>query len=60
MLAPEPEPQCTQVIQLSMTAYVLMFFGAGVGWFCLGYFTLHFAGTRRRQPLVIAEVINQN
>ena len=59
MLIPEPEPdfECIQVIQLDITSYILMFFGAGVGWFCLGYFTLKFAEVRGRQPLIIAQSI---
>ena len=59
MISPEPEPQeCTQVIQLNMISYMLLFFGAGVGWFALGYFALKLAETRRRdQPLIIARPI---
>ena len=49
-LEPEPESDCTHVIQLDITSYILMFFGAGVGWLCLGYFTLKFAEVRRRPP----------
>ena len=60
MIYPEPEPECFQVIQLDVTSYVLMFFGAGVGWFCLGYFALKLSEPRRRQPVLIAEVVNQN
>ena len=61
MLIPEPEPEllkCIQVIQLDITSYILMFFGAGVGWFCLGYFALKFAEFKRRQPAIIAQPIN--
>ena len=60
VLIPEPEPEleCIEVIQLDITSYILMFFGAGVGWFCLGYFTLKFAEFKRRQPAIIAQPIN--
>ena len=61
MLIPEPEPElleCIQVIQLDITSYILMFFGAGVGWFCLGYFALKFAEFKRRQPAIIAQPIS--
>ena len=60
VLIPEPEPEfkCTEVIQLNITSYILMFFGAGVGWFCLGYFALKFAELKRRQPAIIAQPIS--
>ena len=59
-IAPEPEPEfeCIQVIQLNITSYILMFFGAGVGWFCLGYFALKYAELKRRPPAIIAQPIN--
>lgn len=52
-IAPEPEPEfdCIQVIQLDITSYILMFFGAGVGWFFLGYLSLMVAHRRRASAL---------
>ena len=56
---PEPEPDCVVFYELTPLTYFIMFFGAGVGWFALGYLLTDCLHNRERdQEPILAERIN--
>ena len=57
---PEPEPDNCNLIDydLDILSYCIIFFGAGVGWFVLGYLLSDCCYYRNRQQPILAESVN--
>ena len=63
VIDPDPEPDDSDTIyyDLDTLSYCIIFFGAGVGWFVLGYLLsdcCYYRNRTRQQP-ILAESVNQ-
>ena len=54
---PEPDPEPCEVIGVETFDYLVMFFGAGVGWFILGFRCGLNMCRKQTPPLILASPI---
>ena len=58
---PEPEPECSIYYEIDPISYFIMFFGAGAGWFAMGYLLsdcMYNRGRSQDTNAILAERVN--